>query len=662
MRHSSQARVTRRAVYVPHDVLRPLFIDDGSFAYGLYHPPARTEDTGYEVITSAGHAGAERSSTGSAGAAGAPPPSPEAGRGGSPATEPMPTSGDKAHKGTSVNAHDFVFTAIPPRLWPIVAYLEIYVADRPKAMQEISEALDKEGVNILYGECAREGRTNAVWSAIISFENLRPRAVRLSIEERQLYLWRREQEGLTFPALIEELHGLYRDTALQLGKLVGHPVEGHPLGVGSLRQRWGSAADSPIYFRSQFKTSEKDGFEPHRPAVLPEFAGDAPRPYPPKAVSGHVLYELQYFHERAARRVWHEPANERHRPFRVACREPARLELGQTGRALLADEPLRDMVPTYGVAVMVPEQGFLRLSLIPPTMLSAFRRIEIRYTALLAGAPAAGRDTRATREQAAAGTAPGAGEASAQPSTPGTSSSLEQSSKGLLAAVTRVLGADVQIWRVINHTHRLRNPERGRLVLLVQYVGPCVDDEKLRGLIEALALPGLRLFRPVFKALAPVRLFVSHRSAWVRWPEIRALLLSVAGKEGVRDEDVVIVESGSSSLSRTSGPVTVDQIRDSLRACDAMIQFGYREDGKADASGEWLGAEFLAAHCLDLPIAVLNRPGAENQDVLAGVTYFAIPEAAPRAEFEQRIREALQHLIRRVRQGRMSTRESASEG
>ena len=669
MRHGGLVRITGDAFYLSADLHRPLFIDDGSTAWGILHPPATMDEDLRDPYT---------------------------------LVSPDPSEALQF-------PNDFVFTAIPPRWWPIVARIEIYLSHRQGSLFQVADYLQQQKINILYSECSREARTHAVWSLIVAFEDLYDEASNLNIEPGGALGTTRSRSATDVDRFVGQCRLLYKKTRERLIDLVGRPdrlvqamgskmfkSEVSPWGRGLLRSadRWAPCPGvrlesrrfrSPIYLRYGGTDGEQPaggnfedgtlGVGPPRAAFSVHEPTDGDRPYPPLAIDGQVLYELQYFHERVLVRQLNHGAGSEFRPFRVECRKDSAFLLGNNGQEVMMNRRLEGQLPTYGVAVTVPEHGFLRVSLIPPLMLGQFRRIEIPYEVTGGGGTVATladtgvssnsdpppgpreewkRSMGTGREDfigAGAGSGrgdrPSAGRARLPAGRAGHegrgADGVEEppftTSMGLLASITRELSGSFSFWRAVNHTQRLREPERGRLLFLVRCLNGVDPDERLREALSRVSHSNVRLDAARVTPIAPFRMFVSFRQNWPRWRDLERLLRLEASKLGIRDEDVVVV-SGAIGMPWL-------RVRQELELCDAVLQVSI-VDGDPTSQFGWLDAEAFAAWCMRKPMVIIGDPNALQgaRPMMQGIPVEPLRANCPDDEAREAFRKGIELLMR----------------
>lgn len=116
MNHGGFVRFSRTAIRVPDDLIRPLFVSEGSVLYCAYHPD------------------------------------------------------DKNTHHVDEFKWDFIVTPIRPQDWLSVARVWIPIVHKGGALAFVSDAIRNAGANILLAECTRSARTFAIWSLVLSFE------------------------------------------------------------------------------------------------------------------------------------------------------------------------------------------------------------------------------------------------------------------------------------------------------------------------------------------------------------------------------------------------------------------------------------------------------------------------------------------------------------
>lgn len=599
MRHGGFARVTDRSIFLAPDLLRPLFVSEGSTAYMVYHPPISAEETRHLAT----HGDAPRT---------------------------PPGAGRLDDREASQFPFDLILTPIPPRLWPTVARLTIYIAHRNGALQEVADFLARNNVNILLAECTRSTRSHAVWSMVVDFVDLHePDAARLNVQVPELWTTGMYAASEEKPAgTLQRCLALYRRTRRRLDELVGKPPhEGNGgKGTGKLRE-WARAIEdargpgtSPVFFHIAGGGEDPWFDRPHK-ALWDNVA------FPRNAIHGDPLSDLKFLHTRVvARYLCVHPGGE-FLPFRVDCLDAERLAVGKTGQAVLQSPGLRSAVPTYAAAEMAADECYLRLSLIPPDALESFRRVELTYQCRGAGRPTRA-DSGSTRPAAGASTSNGnwAG------------------SQGLLAAATRHLAQRYSLWRVVNHTRQLREPERGHLTFILRAVEGKAKDAEIRELILRGIDPDalwIDLTRPIdITRIAPFRVFVSSKHQWPRRGDFLRFVRRQAALLGVRKEDVVVVDE--------PGGVPFQNVREELNACDGVLLLSFAEPDAGPAHLNWLEAEGFAAYCQHKGVVIIGPPEDAHHAgrVFRGWQAMPLSPVCSDRDAVRTIRRALLYLLR----------------
>ncbi len=661
MNHGGVARVTRTGIHISPDLIRPIFIDDGASVFAFFLPPP-DETRCYPPLGEKGDAHdkaidryyeqpvrpSKRSAT----------------RGPQPDGQEMEPFED-----------DIVLTAIPPDQWPYVAKVKVHMAHRDGALAALTEGLHDLGINILLAEATRQNRMFAVLTVVLSFERLEfnklreqllaslDRRARIdetgktaveSLIDKMAASWLRvgEPRDLKSPAtqrrsgksepergaqvteLRDELKQHYRSFECVIRLLIGcrAPTTAEPQLAEQQRydhdRLWKDhVANLPPalldgWFRLRFPQANGgesvlfyDVWADSKADAEPNEANPPAWPYPDRVVSASKLSTLKYLHWRMVERSFTRQDDAlKHRSFRFEAVGRGHLEPKESAGLFLRSKDIHKLLPATAVAELDTREMICRISLIPADKLRGFFEVKVRYT-------------------------------------------CQETSSGLLAAITAQLKDRVSIWRTVNHTQRFRFPEHGYLKFLLRAKDGCCTErcliQDVHHAVEHMDKPVPAIDEVHVRRLCPFRIFISirHEHNFPRRREFLDAIQREANRLGIHPDGLIIVDD----------PTGIAQLKviDQLRQADGFLQLVYGVDVAGDpAGGAWLDAEALAARALDLPTRFVGAPqpatdggpyGSTTHRKVWGAELFTpLPENASAPDVRKTLRSALVALVQEI--------------
>lgn len=661
MNHGGVARVTRTGIHISPDLIRPIFIDDGASVFAFFLPPPdetrcyppfgeKCDDQGKPIYRYSEQPvrRSKRSATG----------------GPQPDGQEMEPFED-----------DIVLTAIPPDQWPYVAKVKVHMAHRDGALAALTRGLSELGINILLAEATRQNRMFAVLTVVLSFEKLKFNKLReqllACLDERagidqtaknaveglidkmaKSWLSVGEPRDLTYAATVrrsgtaetvsgaqvtelrDKLKEHYRSFECVIRLLIGcrppdsahcPPEERQRYDHDALWLEYEDTLPSHVrdgWFRLKFPDRASDEpvlfydvwAEPKADATRIE-ANPPAWPYPDRVVSASKLSTLKYLHWRMVERSFTRQEDAlKHRSFRFEAVGRGHLEPQESAGLFLRSKDIRKLLPATAVAELDTREMVCRISLIPAEKLKAFFEVKVRYT-------------------------------------------CQETSSGLLAAITARLQARVSIWRTVNHTQRFRFPEHGYLKFLLRAKDGCCTErcliQDVHHAVEHMDKPVPAIDEVHVRRLCPFRIFISirHEHNFPRRREFLDAIQREANRLGIHPDGLIVVDD----------PTGIAQLKviDQLRQADGFLQLVYGVDVAGDpAGGAWLDAEALAARALDLPTRFVGAPqpatdggpyGSTTHRKVWGAELFTpLPENASAPDVRKTLRSALVALVQEI--------------
>ena len=244
-----------------------------------------------------------------------------------------PVPEDDEHKDVKVRLADFMITAHPPRLWPYLGRFAVRLQNRPGALAELYERLERAGtrMNILTQEVARTGHRYATCSFVASFaeDHYDPRFdIEKGGEVDRTVLFDLGRLRTEVRRTVERVKKLIHSTCEDL-IFVDKAYPDQKSVIPSVR---GNEIEALHYFCRRVLKDRKEGKN-----------RDATQPVVGTCVGRRLVFDTRQFE--SSLRVW----------------------------------GLTEQVPTRCFASMDVEEQNIRVAVLPPRVLASFAKLLIKY-------------------------------------------------------------------------------------------------------------------------------------------------------------------------------------------------------------------------------------------------------------------------------------------
>ncbi len=273
--------INRESIRLSSDLLTPISIHDNSIIYGLFYPASKS--LGYNEIIQY--------------------------------IKPM--------------VNDFMFTPIPPSLWPYLGRFNIIAKHKPGAIASIAKFFNDNNIGILTSECTRSGHRYLTWTVTVYFEVLLDTRIDIS---KDMFM-----ESDTDRVLMKSI-------ALDLFNKVQHEI---------------------VETKNRLREVCKD-------VILDQEKGE--NSFLDEPVEGFPVKALSYFHNYVLLNANHTLD----RPFELKC-ESNRFTFDDTFRRHLNFHHIMEQLPAYAFAEMSTRDVNLRIVIIPNDAQQDFRKLNIEY-------------------------------------------------------------------------------------------------------------------------------------------------------------------------------------------------------------------------------------------------------------------------------------------